>query len=226
MNKWNKIKKRNLKSLGEAPIEASQNLRAPELAPRDNRFTGRTKRIAFTCRPEFAEELRKMAFEQNCYQIEILEKALEAYKANLKNKSVSTELKKQQQKPTPKPLNRFIKVDFNCDKCHQKFERDTVYSPASNLDQLSQYPTYCTDCGENKPEFCSFRTETNQASCPHFVFDKKKQLCRSHNKQVWKKFHEFLSDKSVSTTAAWYEAWNQSNDWKYFWNLAKEKEDE
>ncbi|CAG8627180.1 6834_t:CDS:2 [Ambispora gerdemannii] len=62
----------NSKSLGEAPQEASQNIQAPELAPKDNRFTGRTKRIAFTCRPEFAEELRKMAFEGNCYQIEIL----------------------------------------------------------------------------------------------------------------------------------------------------------
>ena len=83
-----------------------------------------------------------------------------------------------------KPLNRFIKVDFNCDKCHQKFEKGVVYSPAPNLDQLKDYPTYCTDCGENEPEFCSFHTETNPEPCPHFIFDKKKQLCRSHNKQV------------------------------------------
>jgi hypothetical protein len=76
------------------------------LALRDKRFTGRTKRIAFTCRPEFAEELRKMAFEQNCYQIEILEKALEAYK-----KSTIAETKnKITQKSQPKkaqPLNQF-----------------------------------------------------------------------------------------------------------------------
>ena len=84
MNKWNKIKKTDLKSLGEAPMEASQNIKAPELAPRDNRFTGRNKRIAFTCRPEFAEELRKLAYEENCYQIEILEKALESYKQKKK----------------------------------------------------------------------------------------------------------------------------------------------
>jgi len=66
--------------LGEAPTGISENIKAPELAPRDNRFTGRNKRIAFTCRPEFAEELRKLAYEKNCYQIEILEKALECYK--------------------------------------------------------------------------------------------------------------------------------------------------
>jgi len=80
MNKWKKIKKTDLKSLGEAPTGISENIKSPELAPRDNRFTGRNKRIAFTCRPEFAEELRKLAYEENCYQIEILEKALESYK--------------------------------------------------------------------------------------------------------------------------------------------------
>ena len=105
MNKWDKIKKKDLKSLGEAPQEASENIQAPELAPRDNRFTGRTKRIAFTCRPEFYEELRRMAFEKNCYQIEILEKALEVYKKNLltENKSFSfAEHKEQQQKSKTK----------------------------------------------------------------------------------------------------------------------------
>ncbi|WP_322632040.1 hypothetical protein [endosymbiont DhMRE of Dentiscutata heterogama] len=84
MNKWNKIKKTDLKSLGEAPVEASENIKAPELAPRDNRFTGRNKRIAFTCRPEFAEELRKLAFEEKCYQIEVLERALTEYKRKKK----------------------------------------------------------------------------------------------------------------------------------------------
>ena len=65
-------------------MEASKNLSAPELAPKDKRFTGRNKRIAFTCRPEFAEELRRLAYEENCYQIEILEKALECYNKHRK----------------------------------------------------------------------------------------------------------------------------------------------
>jgi hypothetical protein len=86
--------------LGEAPVEVSENIQSPELAPRDNRFTGRTKRIAFTCRPEFAEELRRLAFEKNCYQIEILERAMEVYKKTLlssKTKNSSfVEYEKQQ----------------------------------------------------------------------------------------------------------------------------------
>jgi hypothetical protein len=100
------------------------------LAPRDNRFTGRTKRIAFTCRPEFYEELRRLAFEKNCYQIEILEKALKIYKKNsvCQNESKDSsfvEYEKQRKKesqpnnnkskfsqktkpkPTKKPLNQF-----------------------------------------------------------------------------------------------------------------------
>ena len=84
MNKWNKIKKTDLRSLGEAPTEISENIKAPELAPKDKRFTGRNKRIAFTCRPEFAEELRKLAFEEKCYQIEVLERALAEYKQRKK----------------------------------------------------------------------------------------------------------------------------------------------
>ena len=82
MNKWNKVKKKDLKSLGEAPQEASQNISAPELAPQDKRFTGRTKKIGFTCYPEFYQNLRQLAFKENCKQIEILEKALEEYKRN------------------------------------------------------------------------------------------------------------------------------------------------
>ena len=82
MNKWNKIKKKDLKSLGEAPQEASENLQAPETAPQDKRFTGRTKKIGFTCYPEFYQNLRQLAFKENCKQIEILEKALEEYKRN------------------------------------------------------------------------------------------------------------------------------------------------
>ncbi|RHZ36006.1 hypothetical protein [endosymbiont GvMRE of Glomus versiforme] len=139
MSKWDKIKKKDLKSLGEAPVEASENIQAPELAPRDKRFTGRNKRIAFTCRPEFAEELRRLAFEKNCYQIEILERAMEIYKKSLLSKSKKRETKKPL-------LNQFWKVNFICDNCQRKFIRDRVYSPAPDLDQLNQYPTYCVNC--------------------------------------------------------------------------------
>ena len=144
MDKWDKIRK--LKSLGEAPQEVSQNIQAPELAPKDNRFTGRTKRIAFTCRPEFAEELRKLAYEENCYQIEILERALEVYKKSMLNedKKISfTEHRESQRKSKTSPkltkqstqqLNQFWKVNFICDNCQKKFKKSVVFSPAPDLD--------------------------------------------------------------------------------------------
>ena len=65
--------------LGEAPAEASQNLYAPELAPSDKRITGRTKPLSLKAKPEFHQELKKLAVEENCLMIEVLEKALESY---------------------------------------------------------------------------------------------------------------------------------------------------
>ncbi|KLL04175.1 MAG: hypothetical protein MRECE_2c052 [Mycoplasmataceae bacterium CE_OT135] len=148
-----------------------------------------------------------------------------------------------------KPLNRFIKVDFICDKCQKEFQGDIVYSLAPNLDQLNHYHTYCVHCKEiitneeteeendisplirkkksDKP--CSFflNDQPNEIiACDKPVFDKKKQLCQSHNKQVWKKFHEFTKDKSTGSTAAWLAIWDQSGDWRYFWNLGKKKRKE
>lgn len=87
MNKWNKIKKKDFKSLGEAPQEASQNLQAPELAPRDGRFTGRTKKIGLMAFPKFHQDLKKLAAEEGCLMIEVLEKALTKYKKNSVNNS-------------------------------------------------------------------------------------------------------------------------------------------
>jgi hypothetical protein len=43
-------------------------------------------------------------------------------------------------------LNRFIKISFTCDSCQRKFKKEIVYSLASDLDQLDNYPTYCADC--------------------------------------------------------------------------------
>ena len=80
MNKWEKVKRlRSLEILGEAPQEASQNLQAPELAPSDKRITGRTKPLSLKAKPEFHKELKRMATEENCLMIEILEKALKCY---------------------------------------------------------------------------------------------------------------------------------------------------
>ena len=72
-------KLKSLEFLGEAPTEASQNLQAPELAPSDQRITGRTKPLSLKAKPEFHRELKKLAVEENCLMIEVLEKALESY---------------------------------------------------------------------------------------------------------------------------------------------------
>ncbi|CAJ0913264.1 10469_t:CDS:2, partial [Entrophospora sp. SA101] len=68
----NKIKR---KGLGIAPQEASENIQASELAPRDKRFTGRTKQLGLSVKPEFSKRLKMIAAEEDCFVIEVLEKA-------------------------------------------------------------------------------------------------------------------------------------------------------
>ena len=100
-----KRKLKGLEILGEAPTEASENIRTPELAPSDGRITGRTKPLSLKATPEFHKELKRIAVEKECLMIEILEKALEVYKKNLltENKSFSfAEHKEQQQKSKTK----------------------------------------------------------------------------------------------------------------------------
>jgi hypothetical protein len=228
MNKWEKVKKlRSLEILGEAPQEASQNLQAPETAPYDKRLTGRTKPLSLKAKPEFHRELKRMATDENCLMIEILEKALEVYKksmlAEATKSKISPKIKQKSfAKSTQAQLNPHSHQDFTCDNCQKKFHNETAYSPTQGSSFLAE--TYCANCVETEgEEFCSFIDIINKKVCLNPLFDKKKQLCRSHNKQVWKRFHEFLKDMSVSSTAAWYETWDQSGDWKYFWNLAKEE---
>lgn len=74
-----KRKLKSLEILGEAPTEASQNLRASETAPSDQRITGRTKPLSLKAKPEFHHKLKKLAVEENCLMIEVLEKALDCY---------------------------------------------------------------------------------------------------------------------------------------------------
>src|SRR5438874_2679638 len=88
-------KLKGLEALGEAPREASKNLKAPELAPGDGRITGRIKPLSLKATPEFHKELKRIATEKECLMIEILEKALEVYKLNLFTES-SISLKEQQ----------------------------------------------------------------------------------------------------------------------------------
>jgi hypothetical protein len=69
-----------------APEVASQNLRAPEVAPapagdgRTARATGRTKQLATRVREEFHDELRLYAAEHRLKLVEVLELGFEALK--------------------------------------------------------------------------------------------------------------------------------------------------
>lgn len=80
---WQKISKKDTKNLGEIPSTPSNNLTRPDpnlTGSRDKRYTGRNVRISLAVRPEFAAELKKVAVANDCYQIELLEKAWECYK--------------------------------------------------------------------------------------------------------------------------------------------------
>lgn len=72
------------KIFGEIPQEISANLQAPEIAPSDKRFTGRTKQLNFKVREEFYWHLKNRAVEEKCMLVEILEKALECYEKHRK----------------------------------------------------------------------------------------------------------------------------------------------
>ena len=123
-------------------------------------------------------------------------------------------------------LHPHFNQDFVCNSCQRKFYQTTAYSPTKEPVFLTE--TYCAECIEEEPEFCSFNEiddKTKKAvACTNEVFDKKKQLCRSHNRQVRKRFNEFLKDESTAGSGAWEMVWEQSGDWKYFWNLGKERE--
>ena len=100
MNNWTKKIKR--KSLGSAPTEASSNIpvskptspaslsRLEELEQelvklRDKRITGRTKQLGLKVRAEFLKRLKELAVEEECFLVEILEKALKCYEKHRRN---------------------------------------------------------------------------------------------------------------------------------------------
>ena len=82
--KPNNLDKLRKKRLGDIPQEASENIQAPELAPRDNRFTGRTQQLGLKVKPEFAKKLKTMALNEETFIVAILEKALDCYERERK----------------------------------------------------------------------------------------------------------------------------------------------
>ena len=84
MADFSKIKKTKKNRFGEAPSpdDNDNNLNAPEIAParRPRNKTGRTVAFATKVTAEFDEEFRRIAFFGKMKKVELLEKALEAYK--------------------------------------------------------------------------------------------------------------------------------------------------
>src|SRR6266516_2487092 len=122
-------KLKSLEFLGEAPTEASQNLYAPELAPSDKRITGRTKPLSLKAKPEFHRELKKLAVEENCLMIEVLEKSLEVYKQEKQiqsDKELEKYVKVIEHKPKPKTpkLNPHPYTNFTCNNCESVFQNE------------------------------------------------------------------------------------------------------
>src|SRR5437763_13761221 len=78
MNKWNKLRKQNL---GVIPQEASQNLQAPETSPlrKNMKVNIRTKPLNFKVSEEFYRQLRELAVKEDCFMVEVVEKAVKEY---------------------------------------------------------------------------------------------------------------------------------------------------
>lgn len=84
MADFSKIKQRKKSRFGKAPSpeDNNNNLDAPETAPvrKPRKKTGRTVPFATKVTSEFDEEFRRIAFFGKMKKVELLEKALEAYK--------------------------------------------------------------------------------------------------------------------------------------------------
>ena len=81
MSEWNKIKR---KGLGEIPQTASENIKAPEMAPSDKRISGRTEQMNLKVSKEFKKRLKILAAQEGRLMVEVLERALEIYERQSK----------------------------------------------------------------------------------------------------------------------------------------------
>ena len=81
-------------------------------------------------------------------------------------------------------LKPYLCSNFTCDYCQRKFWKATTYAPDASLKE-----TYCTYCVETYGEvFCSFPNKGKK--CLNPIFIKKKQLCRPHYYQTWKRLNK------------------------------------
>lgn len=87
MADFSKLKNKKKDRFGDLPTieETQNNLEAPETAPVENvrktrKKTDRTVPLNFKVTAEFKKEFKKIAFEKDLKQVELLEKCLELYK--------------------------------------------------------------------------------------------------------------------------------------------------
>jgi hypothetical protein len=153
------------------------------------RKTGRTEQFATRVSKEWLEQVKGIAEKENLKLVEVLERMLENYQNH--------------KKPVNSP--KVVQENFS--------EKLLITEQKKTIQSVNNYPS-----NELFTNTCSFFLATKKEiiTCEQPLFDKKKQLCRSHNRQVRKRFNEFTKDMSVSSTAAWEMSWEQSNDWKYF----------
>jgi len=81
-----KIKPSKKKDFGTPPVEATENLHSLEIDKRTLRKTGRVKQFNTSVSEEWMEKLKSIAYEDRLKYVEVLEKALECYEKQRKNK--------------------------------------------------------------------------------------------------------------------------------------------
>lgn len=92
MDNWQKLKKKRL----EVPptlAETASNLQLPEVIgekvdKRTLRKTGRTEQFATRVSPEWLEKVKEIAKREDLKLVEVLERALEIYERQSKNRTI------------------------------------------------------------------------------------------------------------------------------------------
>jgi len=104
-------------------------------------------------------------------------------------------------------FTEYVKQPVNFAERKKEYFADKLIDNNININQTinkNSVNNYQKD--EEPPEFCSFNEiddKTKKAIvCYNCVFDKKKQLCRFHNRQVRKRFNEFIKDESIAGSGA------------------------
>ncbi|CAI2180945.1 666_t:CDS:2 [Funneliformis geosporum] len=108
------------KMFGEIPQEISENIKAPETAPSDKRFTGRTKQLNF--------KLKNRAVEEKCMLVEVLERAFAKYE----------DLRRKENQSSYRNREVILKVLNNSQNMTVDFLQETTYHKLFDLSDNNQ----------------------------------------------------------------------------------------